>query len=176
MHVDVFGPQSTATAASTRPTSTTASTSTSTTTAASSARSSSTVANDNCEEGFDFNENHAGDLRVNLLLVEANGNREEGIDYEEDDDFAGGGDLVTAMTGVGEWERRRRWRRRSKIREKGDGDLERHAERHADTRTTPSAESASARTPPAASSSVTRRPSRGNDGHGIDFDENGDGT
>ena len=32
---------------------------------------------DNWEEGLDFNENNAGDLRVNLLLVEANGNREE---------------------------------------------------------------------------------------------------
>ena len=37
---------------------------------------------------------------VNMLLVEANGNREEAIDYEEDDDFAGGGDLVTTMIGI----------------------------------------------------------------------------
>jgi hypothetical protein len=52
-------------------------------------------------EGLDFNENDAGDLRVNLSEVVANFNHEEGIDYEEDDDFAGGGDLVTIMDRVG---------------------------------------------------------------------------
>ena len=60
------------------------------------------AANDNFEEGFDFNENHAGDLRVDMLFVEASRNGEEGIDYEEDDDFAGGGDLVPPWT----WSRR----------------------------------------------------------------------
>ena len=55
---------------------------------------------DNYEEGFDFNENNAGDFKVDMSLVNASGNAEEGIDYEEDDDFAGGGDLVTTMTDI----------------------------------------------------------------------------
>ena len=38
-----------------------------------------------------------GISRVDMLLVEASRNGEEGIDYEEDDDFAGGGDLVATM-------------------------------------------------------------------------------
>jgi hypothetical protein len=56
--------------------------------------------NDNFEEGFDFNENNIGDLRVDMTGVEASGNGEEGIDLEEDDDFAGGGDVVTVMDDV----------------------------------------------------------------------------
>ncbi len=59
-----------------------------------------TPANDNYEEGFDFNENNAGDMRIDFSLSEASRNREEGIDLEEDDDFAGGGELVTTMIGV----------------------------------------------------------------------------
>ncbi len=57
---------------------------------------------DNYEEGFDFNENNAGATATvtSYRLVNASGNAEEGIDYEEDDDFAGGGDLVTTMVGV----------------------------------------------------------------------------
>jgi hypothetical protein len=54
-------------------------------------------ANHNYEQGLDFNENDAGDLRVNLTDVEANDNLQEGIEYEEDDDVAGGGDVVTVM-------------------------------------------------------------------------------
>ncbi len=45
-------------------------------------------------------ENDAGDLRVDMTLVEAIDNAEEGIEYEEDDDFAGGGDIVATLTGV----------------------------------------------------------------------------
>ena len=56
--------------------------------------------NHNREEGFDFNENNAGDLRVEMQLVSAIGNGEEGIDLEEDDDFGGGGDLVTVMNNI----------------------------------------------------------------------------
>ena len=59
-----------------------------------------TLANHNHEEGFDFNENNAGDLRVDMQLVQAIGNGEEGIDLEEDDDFGGGGDLVTVMSNI----------------------------------------------------------------------------
>ena len=58
------------------------------------------MANHNLEEGFDFNENNAGDLRVDMQLVSAIGNGEEGIDLEEDDDFGGGGDLVTVMSNI----------------------------------------------------------------------------
>jgi hypothetical protein len=54
----------------------------------------------NFEEGFDFNENNAGDLRVDMTGVVASENGEEGIDLEEDDDFGGGGDLVTVMDDI----------------------------------------------------------------------------
>ena len=84
-------------------------------------------ANDNYEEGFDFNENDGGDLRVDMLLVEASRNGEEGIDYEEDDDFAGGGDLVTTMDLV-KTNGNRGGDAGLKIREKGEGSLERHAQ------------------------------------------------
>jgi hypothetical protein len=59
-----------------------------------------TSANNNFEEGFDFNENNVGDLHVDMTGVEASGNVEEGIDLEEDDDFAGGGNLVTVMDDI----------------------------------------------------------------------------
>ena len=58
------------------------------------------LANHNREEGFDFNENNAGDLKIDMQLVSAIGNGEEGIDLEEDDDFGGGGDLVTVMSNI----------------------------------------------------------------------------
>ncbi len=58
------------------------------------------LANDNREEGFDFNENNNGDLRVNMQLVEASRNGEEGIDLEEDDDFGNSGDLVAVMSHI----------------------------------------------------------------------------
>jgi hypothetical protein len=35
-----------------------------------------------------------------MTLVEAIGNHEEGIEYEEDDDVAGGGDIVATLIGV----------------------------------------------------------------------------
>ena len=44
------------------------------------AGSSASVANDNYEEGFDLNENNAGDFKVDMTLVEASRNGEEGID------------------------------------------------------------------------------------------------
>jgi hypothetical protein len=58
------------------------------------------VASDNYEEGLDINENHAGDMRIEMNQVEASRNREEGVDLEEDDDFAGGGDLVAVLVNV----------------------------------------------------------------------------
>ncbi len=50
-------------------------------------------------KGSTSNENHAGDLKVDMLLVEASRNSEEGIDYEEDDDetAASSGGIVTTM-------------------------------------------------------------------------------
>jgi hypothetical protein len=58
------------------------------------------VASDNYEEGLDINENHAGDMRIEMNQVEGSRNREEGVDLEEDDDFAGGGDLVAVLINV----------------------------------------------------------------------------
>ena len=65
------------------------------------------MANHNREQGFDFNENNAGDLRVDMQLVSAIGNGQEGIEFEEDDDFGedgdtngGGGDIVTVMSNI----------------------------------------------------------------------------
>ncbi len=139
-----------------------------------------TSANGNFEEGLDFNENDAGDLRVNLLLVDASDNREEGIDYEEDDDFAGGGDLVTTMAGI-------RASRNGqdggdagvKIREKGEGDL-RAAVTGIETSDNVSPLSdddmrgLQLREDAAGSlfADVAAATSRGNEEHGIDFDEN----
>lgn len=83
-------------------------------------------ANHNSEQGVDLNENGPGDLRVTMHQVEGSGNGEEGIEFEEDDDVAGGGDLVADLTGVttngngladdGD--------AGLKLREKGDGRLE----------------------------------------------------
>ena len=139
-----------------------------------------TTVNDNFEEGLDFNENDAGDLRVNLLLVEASRNREEGIDYEEDDDFAGGGHVVTTMAGI---------RANAngvdggdagiKIREKGEGDL-RADVNGVETNDNVSPESdddmrgLQIREDSAGSltASVSNARALRNEEHGIDFDEN----
>jgi hypothetical protein len=84
-------------------------------------------ANHNLEEGFDFNENNLGDLSVNMYLVEARGNGEEGIDYEEDDDDELpilGGHLVTVMNGVTTSGNGDGADGGLKIREKASGDLD----------------------------------------------------
>jgi hypothetical protein len=52
------------------------------------------------EQGLDINENDAGSIRSVLLRVTSVANAEEGIEYEEDDDFAGGGDIVAELTDV----------------------------------------------------------------------------
>ena len=83
-----------------------------------------TVANNNFEEGFDFNENNAGDLLVDMQLVSAIGNGEEGIDLEEDDDFAGGGNLVTVMSNMVTIDNGNAADGALKIREKGAGNLD----------------------------------------------------
>ena len=63
-------------------------------------RVTNSIASDNFEEGWDFNENDAGDFLVDLTNVEASRNLEEVVAFEEDDDFPGGGDLVTTLVGV----------------------------------------------------------------------------
>ena len=81
------------------------------------------VAINNHEEGFDFNENNLGHLQVDMQLVSAIGNGEEGIDLEEDDDFAGGGDLVTVMNNIVTIDNGNAADGALKIREKGAGNL-----------------------------------------------------
>ncbi len=83
-----------------------------------------TTASNNYEEGFDFNENNAGDLRVDMTLVSAVRNGEEGIDLEEDDDFGGGGDLVTVMKAITTTGNGDGADGGLKIREKEDGNLD----------------------------------------------------
>ncbi|MEZ5102121.1 MAG: hypothetical protein R3C15_20420 [Thermoleophilia bacterium] len=78
-------------------------------------------ASDNFEEGWDFNENEAGDFRVDMALVEASRNREEGVDFEEDDDVQGGGDLVTTLVGLRTEGNGPGGDAGLKIRERGDG-------------------------------------------------------
>jgi hypothetical protein len=58
------------------------------------------TANENLEQGVDLNENGEGDLRVSMTQVEANGNTAEGIEFEEDDDVAGGGDILADLRNV----------------------------------------------------------------------------
>jgi uncharacterized alkaline shock family protein YloU len=82
------------------------------------------TASNNYEEGFDFNENNPGDLRVDMTLVSATRNGEEGIDLEEDDDFGGGGDLVTVMRGITTMGNGDAADGALKIREKEDGNLD----------------------------------------------------
>jgi len=82
------------------------------------------TANDNYEEGFDFNENRAGDFVVKMFLVEASRNLEEGLDFEEDDDFQGGGDLIATLEGITANGNGPGGDAGLKIRERGDGDLE----------------------------------------------------
>ena len=67
----------------------------------------SSVANHNHEQGFDFNENNAGNLHVDMHFVSAIGNGQEGIEFEEDDDFGedgdpngGGGNILTVMSNI----------------------------------------------------------------------------
>jgi hypothetical protein len=71
-----------------------------TTRAASSAASRSRRSATTTKKASTSTRTTAATCAVDLWLVDASGNREEGIDYEEDDDFAGGGDLVATMIGV----------------------------------------------------------------------------
>jgi hypothetical protein len=73
----------------------------------------------------DLNENDAGDLRVEMTQVEANGNPEEGVDLEEDDDFIGGGDLVADLRQVTTLENGSAGGDAGlKLRERGDGTIQ----------------------------------------------------
>ena len=81
------------------------------------------IAHQNYEEGFDFNENNAGNLAVNFTEVTASSNGEEGIDLEEDDDVAGGGNLITVMERIKTFANGDGADGGLKIREKSGGDL-----------------------------------------------------
>jgi hypothetical protein len=82
------------------------------------------VVNRNFEQGVDLNENGMGDLRVFMADVSATENQEEGIEFEEDDDVAGGGGIeaelerVTARANGGAG-----GDAGIKLREKGEGNL-----------------------------------------------------
>jgi hypothetical protein len=82
--------------------------------------------------------------------VQASGNPEEGFDFEEDDDFAGGGDLITNLVGIGaDGNTSSDGDAGLKIREKGVGNLV---------------------------AGVDRSTTNGNGGDGIHFDERGADT
>jgi hypothetical protein len=137
-----------------------------------------TDASRNFEEGFDFNENNAGDLRVDLQLVSAEGNGEEGIDLEEDDDFAGGGDLVvsaaqvvTSANGVND-----DGDAGLKIREKGAGNLRATLEGVKARQNRIGGISVREDADGTLTSSVAAAYASGNAGNGLDFDENGAGN
>jgi hypothetical protein len=135
-----------------------------------------TTASDNYEEGLDFNENNAGDLRVGLWRVVVNGNGEEGVDYEEDDDFAGGGDLVTVMldvetngNGVNGGDAG------LKIREKGDGSLLALVSGVEASHNAIGGISVREDAAGTLRSTIHRATAAGNAGRGVDFDENAAG-
>jgi hypothetical protein len=138
---------------------------------------SATSAIGNFEEGFDFNENNAGDLRVDMRLVGADANGEEGVDLEEDDDFAGGGDLVATMSHVtvggnganGEGDAG------LKIREKGAGDLLTTLDGVKALENRIGGISVREDADGSLRSSVSTARASGNEAIGLDFDENGAG-
>ena len=161
------------------------------------------AANDNCEEGWDFNENDAGDFKVDLTLVEASRNLEEGIDFEEDDDFQGGGDLITTLIGIkadgngpgGDAGLKIRERGEGNInasvrgaqtngnltgginvREQGNGDLQTSIERATASRNTLAGINVREDDAGSLAATIDRSTTDGNTGHGIDLDENSTGN
>ena len=64
------------------------------------ARFNNVDVSNNSEQGVDLNENGEGDLRVTMSQVTGSGNGQEGIEFEEDDDVAGGGNLVADLKNV----------------------------------------------------------------------------
>ena len=113
-------------------------------------------------------------MRVKMLLVSANGNNEEGIDLEEDDDFDGGGDSTAEISGAeasnngpGDGDAG------FKIREKGDGNLDATLSWVRASNNT--FDGILIREDDNGSLVGVRQScalSTGNDGHGINFDEN----
>jgi hypothetical protein len=82
-------------------------------------------ANDNFEQGVDLNENGAGNLVVSMQRVEGSRNAEEGIEFEEDDDVAGGGDIVAVLSDIrANGNGANDGDAGLKIREKGDGNVD----------------------------------------------------
>lgn len=135
------------------------------------------VASGNFEQGLDLNENGAGDLRVDLLHVTAEDNLEEGIEYEEDDDVAGGGDIVATIRQVVV-------RRNGaadgdaglKLREKGEGNLFATIEQVEATDNAVGGIQVREDANGTLTASFRQVIATGNDGDGIEFDENGAGN
>ncbi|MFN0099572.1 MAG: hypothetical protein ACKVS7_12915 [Gemmatimonadaceae bacterium] len=133
-------------------------------------------ANDNFEQGVDLNENGAGDMKVTMFQVEGSRNAEEGIEFEEDDDVAGGGDIIATLVAVttngngaldGD--------AGLKLREKGDGNLD--ARLNGIKASDNVIRGVELREDAAGSlmGSVTNVTTSRNGGEGLRFDENGDG-
>ena len=129
-------------------------------------------ASDNYEEGWDLNENDAGDFRVDMRFVDASRNAEEGIDFEEDDDFAGGGDLVTELVGIRTDGNGAGDDAGLKIREKGVGDLNASVEGVHSNDNLSGGISVREDSVGSLTARIERSTTNGNVGHGIDFDEN----
>ena len=108
-----------------------------------------------------------------MYFVEANGNGEEGIDYEEDDDFAGGGDLVTTMFQVtANGNGANGGDAGLKIREKGDGNLSASLHQIETSDNVIGGISVREDAQGNLDSDISYATSLANGGHGIDFDEN----
>ena len=133
--------------------------------------------NNNLEEGFDFNENDAGDFRVDVTSSwKPAGISRRASTSGRVADFAGGGDLITRLAGIKTNGNGAAGDAELKIREKGDGNLNAGAvgveasdnlNRGVQLREDDGG-SLAARVPMATTN--------GNASHGVDFDENSSGN
>jgi hypothetical protein len=132
--------------------------------------------NNNFEEGWDVNENDAGNFEVDMTRVDSSSNGEEGIDFEEDDDFAGGGALITTLVDIKADRNAAEGDGGLKIREKGAGNLAATvlgAKANANKTDGINIREDSSGTLVA---TVDRSTTNGNDGDGVHFDERGADT
>jgi hypothetical protein len=131
----------------------------------------------NYEQGFDLNENNEGDLRVDMMQVKAIGNAEEGIEYEEDDDAAGGGDIVATLVNIVARENGAEDGDAGlKLREKGAGNLSAVLTNVEASRNFVSGIQLREDSDGDHSGRIRNAVTQGNDGDGIEFDENGAGN
>ena len=131
-------------------------------------------ANDNFEEGLDLNENHAGDMRIEMSQVETSRNGEEGVDLEEDDDFAGGGDLIASLRNVTA-NGNTNGDAGIKIRERGDGNLNAELVNPAGSSNARAGISLREDAAGNLDATVVGALTAGNGSHGVIYDENSDG-